>query len=479
MIDDMQDITEKARTRIEDFRRFQQLGMVPLDGDFFPSGVHYPPITMYKPTTQEAFFNSYTLPEDGRFDVYVHIPFCIRRCVFCHYPSLYKASESEKDKYLDALEKEMDLCMALLGIDKIRIRSILLGGGTPTDLTPAQLRRFLDFFTARADMSKCTQFNYDVDPATLVGPEGLERLRIMRDYGVDRLTIGVQSLDEEILRTMRRSHGVDVALESIENSRKLDYMVNIEFIFGHPGQTVENWIDVMQKAIDIQVDEIQLYRLKVIPYGDQRGTIEKVRGLRPEDIPSPETAIHMKQIAIEMLNRNGYHERLRRVFTRNTKIYSHYAYNQCCNLKDELGLGLSAFGSLHDRFYINTQFFDEYYKAIQAGRLPISRGIVRDRDQQIRWAAVLPLKNHWLKKGRFEQVAGIPIGEVFQDRFATLKEHGLIEEDDRKIRLTQLGAFLADEVVEQFHSREYIQFPESNYADGPLNPYRVDSTVAV
>lgn len=468
----VQDVIEKSRERVAQFKNFQRLGLVPLDGDFFPGGVHYPPITMYKPTTEEAFFGSYTLPEDGRFDVYVHIPFCIRRCLFCHYPSLYGAPEAEKDKYLDALEKEMDLGLRRLGIDKIHVRSILIGGGTPTDLTPAQLKRFLDFFTARTDLSKCTQFNYDVDPATLVGPDGLERLRIMRDYGVDRLTIGVQSLNEDILRRMHRSHGVAEALESIENSRALGYMVNIEFIFGHPGQTLDNWIEVMQKAIDTQVDEIQLYRLKVIPYGDQQGVIQKVRDYRPEEVPPPETAIHMKQIAIEMLAQNGYHERLRRVFTRNPKIYSHYAYNQCCNLQDEIGFGLSAFGSLRDRFYINTQFFDKYYQTIAEGRLPISRGIIRDQDQQIRWATTLPLKNHWIRKKLFEKVTGVPISSVFQRRFADLKEHGLIEEDDSTIRLTRLGAFFADEVVMQFHSPEYIQFPRSNFADGPLNPYR-------
>jgi oxygen-independent coproporphyrinogen III oxidase len=467
-----QGAVERARGRVEEFKRFQQLGMIPLHGDFFPSGVHYPPITMYKPTTEEEFFGSYTLPADGRLDIYIHIPFCIRRCLFCHYPSLYSASDAKKDEYLDALEKEMDLGLRRLGIDKVRIRSILIGGGTPTDLTPAQLKRFLEFFTARCDMSGCTQFNYDVDPATLVGPDGLERLRIMRDFGVDRLTIGAQSLDEAILRKMNRSHGAQAVLDSIENSRQLGYMVNIEFIFGHPGQTLENWVEVMQKAIATQVDEIQLYRLKVLPYGDQQGTIQKFRGIRPEEVPPPETAIHMKAIAIELLGMSGYHEYLRRVFTRNRKIYSHYAYNQCCNLQDELGFGLSAFSSLRDRFCLNVQFFDEYYKAIGSGRLPINRGIVRDRDQQIRWATVLPLKNHWIRKKVFQAVTGVPATEVFPERFAALKEYGLVKEDDATIRLTELGAFFADEVVEQFHSPDYIQFPAADYADGPLNPYR-------
>ena len=465
-------LVDHAGRRVEDFKRFQKAGMIPLDGDFFPSGVHYPPITMYPPVSEEAFFETYTLPEDGRFDIYVHIPFCIRRCIFCHYPCKYNAPDSEKDRYLDALEKEMDLYMQRLGITTIPVRSILLGGGTPTDLTPKQLKRFLEFFTSRCDMSKCQQFNYDVDPATLIGPDGLERLRIMRDYGVDRLTIGVQSLDDMILKKMNRAHDVAEAIESIENSRELDYQINIEFIFGYPGQTIENWIEVMEKALATEVDEIQFYRLKVIPYGDQKGTIQKVRQIKPHEVPEPETAILMKQIAIDMLAEKGYHENLRRVFTTKKSNIPMYAFNQCCQLLDEIGLGQTAFSSLRDRFNINTQYFDEYYNRIAAGKLPINRGIVRDPEQQARWAIILPLKNYFIQKKLFEKVTGLPFDDIFREKFVQLKDFGLITETDSRIQLTKLGAFFSDEVVEQFSQKDYIPFPEDNYADGPLNPYR-------
>ncbi|MBC8459726.1 MAG: radical SAM protein, partial [Deltaproteobacteria bacterium] len=342
---DIKELVESANSRIEDFRNLVQSGMIPLDGDFFPS-VHYPPITMYDPITEEELFKTYTLPPDGRFDVYVHIPFCIKRCLFCHYPSLYNAPHSEKDRYLDALEREMDIYMRLLGIEKIKARSILLGGGTPTDLTPDQLRHFLDFFVARLDMSKCRQFNYDVDPSTLVGTDGVERLRIMRSYGVDRLTIGVQSFNDKILKKMNRSHDSAVALESIKNSQEMGYKVNIEFIFGYPGQTIENWVEVLEKALSTDVDEIQFYRLKVIPYGDQEGTIQKIKTIKPDEVPPVEEAILMKQIAIDLLAKHGYNENLRRVFTKKRSSISLYAYNQCCNLYDEIGFGLTAFSSL-------------------------------------------------------------------------------------------------------------------------------------
>ena len=222
-----EDLLVRAKARIGDMKRLQELGLIPKDGDFVPS-VHYPPITQYPPTTEEELFASYTLPEDGLLDIYVHLPFCERRCLFCHYPGKLGDQTEEKNRYLGALEKEMDFYMRRLGIDKIKARSILFGGGTPTFLTPAQLKHCLDFFCKRVDLSKCKQFNYDVDPGSLVGPEGLERLKIMRDHGVDRLTIGVQSMNDDILKLMNSPHDVKTAIESIENSRKFRYHINIQ-----------------------------------------------------------------------------------------------------------------------------------------------------------------------------------------------------------------------------------------------------------
>ena len=464
------DLLSKARERVQDFRRFREAGLCHKDGEYFPS-VHYPPITMYPPMTQEELFATYTLPPDGYLDVYVHIPFCHRRCIFCHYPGKFGQRTAEKDQYLDALEKEMDITMGVLGVDKIKTRSVLMGGGTPSYLTPKQLKRFLDFFSARMDQSNCQQFNWDVDPSTLVGPEGLERLRIIKDYGGDRLTIGVQSLDETILKKMNRSHGLDVALESIDNCNEFGFKINIEFIFGYPGQTLDNWIDVMEHAVSLDVGEIQLYRLKVEAYGDYQGPIKRYRQIHPEEIPSHDEGIMMKQLAIDICNRHGYFETLRRVFGKERKTFSLYAHNQCCMLYDEIGFGLTAFSSLRDRFILNTQSFDEYYRAIEQGRIPMNRGFVRSAEEQARWAIILPIKNRFVRKGYYEKVAGFSLDDVFRRKFEKLRDFGLIDEDDRKIGVTRLGAFFADEVAQQFQHPDYMPFPRHGYNDGPLNPF--------
>lgn len=467
----LNEIVEKSKLRLIDYHRLKEAGLIYSGDDFFPAGVHYPPITQYPSISMDEMLATYRPPDDHKFDVYVHIPFCRKRCIFCHYPSLYGASDAVKDDYLDHLEKEMDIVTRQIKVNRIKARSILVGGGTPTDLTPKQLERFLRFFCSRLDMSDIEQFNFDVDPSTLVGRDGIERLKIMRDFGVDRQTIGIQSLDDAVLKKMNRSHDSAVALESIKNCLDLGYQVNIEFIFGYPGQTLQNWIDVLGQALATGVHEIQFYRLKIDPYGDQTGTIVNVRKNRPEMLPSTPDAILMKQIAMDLLAEYGYRENLRRVFTQKKKYISRYAFNQCCNLLDEIGFGLSAFSSLRDRFILNMQYFDDYYKAIAQGHMPFNRGLVRSAEEQKRWATILPLKNFSIRKRIFEQRTGMPFNSCFPEKFQRLEDYGLVHVSDNLIKLTETGAFFADEVVTQFYSTDYLPLPEAEYADGPLNPW--------
>ncbi len=468
------ELLSRAEARLADLDRLRDSGLVVRSADFFPSGVHYPPITMYRPIDEDAMFADYSLPSDGKVDVYAHIPFCRQRCTFCHYPlKLGPKLLEEKDRYLAAMEREMDLYLRRLGVDRIQPRSILVGGGTPTFLTPEQLKRFLVSFDKRVDLHASTQFSYDVDPNNFLGDDGAERIRIMRDHGVHRVTIGIQSFNETVLRLMNRHHGREEALQSIERSLQAGFEVNIEFIFGYPGQDLENWAEGIEEACKLGVTEIQLYRLKIDAYGDYQGPIKQYLNKYPDRVVSNETAIMMKQVAHDILNRHGYHENvLRRVFSKGPQYYSHYAHNQCCRLQDQIGIGLTAFSSLRNRFVLNTDSFDEYYARIEAGKLPCNRGLVRSRDEQVRWAMILPLKNRTVRRLEFEARTGVKLEQVWPEKIQALKQAGLVEDTRWGISLTATGKFFADEVVQQFFDPHNFPFPMDAYCDGPLHPAR-------
>ena len=473
---ELNNLLVNANKRVKEFYELKELGVMIKDGEFFPAGVHYPPITDYPDIEYNEIFKGYTMPNDGMLDLYVHFPFCSKRCLFCHYPSQYKNDNEAKDRYIDALEKEFDIYMQTLGIDKIKLRVALIGGGTPTDLTTNQLERFLKILTTKCDMTNVKQFNYDVSPHTLIGPEGIERLKILKDYGVDRLTIGIQSMDEKVLKLMNRPHNKVEALESVKNTMNMGFKTNIEFIFGHPGQTIESWYEELKQIVQVESHEYQFYRLKIDAYGDQQGTIKNYKLMHEENFPSVEDCIRMKQMVFDYLGSFGIKENLRRVFTRDKSNISLYAYNQCCNLFDEIGLGLTAFSSLRDRFLLNTQSFEQYYERIEKGMLPCNRGLVRNNEELQRWAIILPLKNYFIIKNRFKELTGLDIeNSKFYKILQKIKEYDLVEENKSVIKLTEKGVFFADEVVRLFYEPNYIPKGREYFEEGILNPYILNS----
>jgi len=466
----IQDLLALAQERVDDFKKLRENGLICLDGNFFPS-VHYPPITMYPEITEEVLFEGYTNPADELFDIYAHIPFCYKHCAFCHYPVQVGETESEKDRYLEMMAKEMNIYLNCLGLKSINARSILVGGGTPTYLTPLQLERFLKFFVQKINFGHNPQFSYDVDPLTLLEDVGMERLKIMQSYGVNRLTIGVQSLNDTILKKMTRHHLSDASIQAIERTQKMGFQLNIEFIFGYPGQTLEMWIEDIMKAISFGTEEIQLYRLKVIPYGDRSAAISHNPKKTADQAPIVDQILLMKQIAILLLNEHGYHENLTRVFTKKRENYSHYADHQCCKLFDQIGIGLTAFSSLRDRFGLNIQDFKQYYSMIDKGKLPLNRGVVRTKEEQARWALILPLKNREVYKKFYQQQTGESLNGVLRTKIDRLKKFNLLYEDEELIKLTERGRFFADEICHQFHDPGHMPFPRESYASGELNPY--------
>ena len=466
----LKQLYDEAASRLLSFnvKELEETGFLSLNKQFFPS-VHYPPITMYQPISQEQLFGGYNLPFDKRFDVYVHIPFCMKYCSYCHYPVIVGDVPEEKDRYLLALEKDMDLYLRLLGISKIEPRSILVGGGTPTYLSPEQLRRFLEFLGRRVNLPASTQFSYDVDPVSLLGPKGADRLSVLKEYGVHRLTIGVQSLDNVVLKEMNRHHNARAAVDAVRRAKAAGFKVNVEFIYGYPGQSVDSWITTLEQSLQLEADEIQIYRLKFIPYGDHNGVIQS-------NIPGDpggyfERTMLMKSLAVSILENGGYFENIRRVFSRTRQDYSHYAHNQCCNLFDQLGFGLTAFSSLRDRFGLNALDLADYYRRIDSGRLPLTRGMVRGKADQCSWAFVLPLKNRQVYKKYFFGMTGMQVEDIFKDKIERLKRFDLLREDPAGVALTARGGFFADEVCHQFHQPEYIPFPKSSYKPGPLSPH--------
>lgn len=470
-IDELIEIADKQVESLN-LQKLINSGFIPQDGMFFPS-IYYPPLTMYLPSSEEDMLANYEYREEHPVALYVHIPFCATRCIFCHWVISLNASSAEVDTYLDCLDKEAVLWHRRLKTEKISPQSILIGGGTPTMLSASQTEKFLKSLNSRFDFNKCKQFSYEAEPRSLLGTEGLAKLAIMKNYGVDRISLGVNSFNDRILRGMGRPHNSEDAINAIQQIRKVGFKsLSIDLVYGYPESTIGDWIDTLMTAASVSVDAYQLYRLRIVPHGDRIGLIKKQFDESEKDFMDLKNIYRMKALGFIISSQNGFKEDFRRIFSKNKNHISFFLRDYCCRLYNVIGLGISSWSNLGDRLFLNSgESLEKYCSCIKEGKIPIDRGKIRTRENNKVRALILPLKNCGVDKLRYKETTGITIDRTFGKKIEQLKSLELLQEDKERLWLTKKGAFFADEVMMQFYAREYIPFPNSAYAAGELNPY--------
>ncbi len=472
------EILEKAHRTVREFHELIDLGLINKEGEFVPT-LMYLPMTQHPPMTEKEFLKGYVPPRDNKFMVYGHIPFCIQQCAFCHFPNVLGASDGEKDVYLDHMNKEMELYLKKIGVNRMKAHCISVGGGTPTLMTPAQMKRFLSFFTSRVDMGEMKQFSVDLDPLTMLGYEGRERLKIMRDAGVGRLALGAQTLSDDMLKKMGRHHTAADTLRAIGVAKEMGFKLNLELICDYPGETPEHWVEMMKQAVKLDVDEIVVFRLKILPYGINTAAVNKMLNARDNPLMSNDEQVMLKSVSISLLERSGFVETVTRFFARTSEDYSVYLDDWLGETRyDNIGFGYYAMSAFHDRQKQNTWDLKEYCSEVDAGRLPVKIGIVRSRDQQLRRNFMMPLKNRCLlSKKLYQDRMGVSPNAVFSGKIALLKKYDLLEEDADFLRPTKKGRFFIDEMTQLFYHPDYLPFKRECYKDGPLNPYTDNVTL--
>jgi oxygen-independent coproporphyrinogen-3 oxidase len=447
-------------------------GFIPKNGLFAPT-VIYPSMVTTVPLTEEEFFADKC--SGGPFLIYTHIPFCVKRCLFCHFVTRTGVTSSEKDDYLSAVEKEIDLFRVRLGLDLIPVAAICIGGGTATDMEPVQLECFLKAFTSRLDLSACSQFTLDTDPTTILNDEGRRKLDILLKYGADRITIGVQLLDDKILTSMNRAHTSEEALLSIKAARQAGFRrICADLIFGYPGQSIESWIDTVDATINSDADALQIFQLRVRPQSLNDGQIWKHFQDRPGLFPSPEETMRLKAAAILMAQNAGYgDEENINLFSKKDASTSQYHQRKFIKQTDVLGFGMAAQSTLGQDIGIKeTKSMERYMREVHAGHIPIVRGKKGTADDALRRAVIYTLRNRRsLSKAEYRLRTGKDINEVFGAKITSLIKYGLLKDTEDHLELTEKGYYFADTVCMQFNHPDHMQFGRDAYYTGPLNPY--------
>jgi oxygen-independent coproporphyrinogen-3 oxidase len=471
------ELIEKARRGMlsVNVAELQDAGLIPNGSLYYPT-IYYPPIPMYGPIDEATILDGLEYDGSRSSSLYIHIPFCRSRCLYCHWMVNVGSTEREVDGYLTALAMEMSLWKEKFGVGEIRPRSMLIGGGTPTALSPKQTGRLFRDLVSSVDFGRCDQITCETEPGSILGADGREKLRIMKDNGVDRISLGVQAFDDESLKDMGRQHSSTDVMKAMEQIRNVGFdSLSVDLIYGYPGSTPEKWLTTLETALSLGIDGFQLYRLRIVPHGDRVGTIKTRFDATPGIFPSVDDIYVMKQMGAMAAEQGGMTETSRRLFTKGPLHGSRYLADHTDGLCDVIGFGASSWSNVQGRFYLNTgESLDRYAAFLQSGILPINRGKIRTEDDERRWAIAVTLKHNGVPKARFRELTGISVSEAFPRHIENLKKYGLLEEDADTLRLTGRGRFFADEVVTQFYHPTYLPFPRSAYEEGDLNPFSHD-----
>jgi oxygen-independent coproporphyrinogen-3 oxidase len=361
--------------------------------------------------------------------LYVHIPFCPKVCPYC---SFYKET-SDRNKtqaFLDSIL--LDLDRRLCEMPGCRLETIFFGGGTPSALTVKQLDFLLSGLHRRLDLSGLLEWTLEMNPATV----SLEKARMLRDFGVNRVSVGVQSWDPETLVRLGRVHSAEQAERSFHTLREAGFAnLNLDLIFGVPGQSIETWQRTVERTVRLAPEHISAYCLtfeedteffKLLQRGDLRQDVDHDAALYEFTIAALEISGY-SQYEISNYAKPG-HECLH-----NLAYWHGHNY---------LGLGPSAFSTIGQNRWQNTPDTGRYIEQLRLTTEPINfREHISDRMRKAE-AIAFGLRT----------AIGVAASEMtpWPGELDALRHEGYIEEGDARIRLTVRGRMVADSIAELF-----------------------------
>jgi oxygen-independent coproporphyrinogen-3 oxidase len=388
------------------------------------------------------------------WSIYVHLPFCDTLCFYCACNKIITRDRGRAAQYVGYLVRELELVEPMLG--ERRACQLHWGGGTPTFLPREEMRRLVAAIDARFERSPDFECSIEIDPRRLAPGT----LGFLADLGFNRASIGVQDFDPEVQRAVHRIQSEEVTRAAVDEARSAGFRsVNLDLIYGLPRQTLDGFASTLDKVIGLAPDRIALYSYAHLP-----AAFKPQRRIAESDLPRADDKLAILTLAIERLTRAGYvyigmdhfarpHDALAiaQVEGRLQRNFQGYSTFSDC---DMLALGISAIGRIGLTYYQNAKDLKAYYETLDAGRLPVARGIELGFDDAVRRAVIHGLACHFrLEIGSIRRGYGIEFTEYFAPELADLRRlaaDGLVDIAPDEIVVTPRGRLLVRSICMVF-----------------------------
>jgi oxygen-independent coproporphyrinogen-3 oxidase len=423
-------------------------------GNYFVA--NYPPFSAWQPAHLGAAHAALNAPPrpDTPLGLYLHIPFCRKRCKFCYFRVYTDKNARDVETYIDSLAREVELYRATAAAADRHVQFVYFGGGTPSFLSATQLRSLFERVKAAFPWDRADEVTFECEPGTLQQ----HKLEALRGLGVTRLSLGVENFDDAILEANGRAHHSAEIFRAYGWARDLGFdQINIDLIAGMVGETWENWRVCVKKTAELAPESVTVYQME-LPYNTVFSQELKVAGqvtVDPAQVADWPTKRAWVDYAFEELAKAGYAVSSAYTMVRDPSHTKFVYRDSLWRGADMFGTGVASFGHISGVHVQNVDSWDHYGELVGKGELPLGRALPVGPEQLLRRELMLQLKTGWLRPGYFQTKFGRDILRDFADGFDRLQNDGFLTVADGDVRLTRAGLLQVDRLLPAFFEADY------------------------
>jgi oxygen-independent coproporphyrinogen III oxidase len=424
-------------------------------GNYFVA--NYPPFSFWKPTyLPQAVEALQSTPVPGTpLGLYLHIPFCRKRCKFCYFRVYTDKNSRDVENYSTALVKEISLYAKQPIIGGRPLEYVYFGGGTPSFLSAAQLRSLITRLKEALPWDGVKEVTFECEPGTLQK----SKLETLRELGVTRLSLGIENFDPKILQFNGRAHLEEEIHRSYGWARELGFeQINIDLIAGMVGESWDNWRQCVQKTLALLPESVTIYQME-LPYNTVFSRELTLIGqdepnLSVADWPTKRAWVNY---AYDTMLAAGYDVSSAYTLVRKNQKNAKFVYRDALwHGADMFGTGVASFGHVRGVHVQNLDTWDNWVAALDRDELPLGRALPITPRQALIREMILQLKTGRLDRGYFQQKFNVDVLETFNEGFAGLESDGWLERSDAGVQVTREGLLQVDRLLPTFFEPEHI-----------------------
>lgn len=423
-----------------------------------PRYTSYPTAPHFHDGIDEAAYRSWleALPEDRPLSLYAHVPFCDTLCWFCGCNTKITQKYEPVASYLEILLKEIDLVAGVLGTRR-SVSHIHWGGGSPTILTPADVKRLGAAFTTNFTLTPDAEFAVEIDPREV----GEELVAALAEAGFNRASLGLQDVNRKVQEAINRVQPMDVNRHMVKMLRANGInALNLDLMYGLPFQTEDHIRTSVREALTLEPSRIALFGYAHVPWMKTH-----MKMIKEETLPGPDERFQQAEIAAEELTKAGYirigldhfahpDDAMAKALAGGTlhRNFQGYTVDDAAAL---IGFGASAIGSLPSGYVQNYPAVHQYREAVEAGKLPVAKGVALDSDDRVRRDVISELMCH-MEVNPGELAVRHGLGPDYfaaeLEKMGEFEEAGLLTRNQGAITLTETGRIFMRPVAAVFDS---------------------------